>query len=123
MLARSKKLGMVMFAALALVLALTASTAPAGATTQGASRGGAATAPAVADDDVGSMALAPPCNRVSTRSDFWGNYVDVRNLCGNAYRVKVIIAFGPDSACHHLDPGDGFTHAHFSGRFDRLDLC
>jgi hypothetical protein len=45
----------------------------------------------------------------------------VLNLCGRTVRVKVLIAFGPDSECHTLAEGGGFTHTYgLAGRFDGL---
>jgi hypothetical protein len=102
-------------------LALTAATLAMGAAALVAST--VSPAPASAEE-VGTQALAPPCVTVSLRTGFLVEYEDVRNLCGRVYRVKVIVAWGPDSACHTLYDGQGFTHTHgVAGRFDRLELC
>lgn len=75
-------------------------------------------------DDVEPFALAPPCFHTHERSDFWGRYTDVQSHCSGTYRVKVIIAFGFDSSCQYMVPGERFTHSYgHAGRFDRLDLC
>lgn len=74
--------------------------------------------------EVAPMDLAPPCVNVSLREEFLTKYEDVWNLCGRTLRVKVIVAWGPDSACHTLGDNGRFTHTHgIAGRFDRLDLC
>ncbi len=117
MLGQLRKLCVLAFAA--VVMSTVAAIAPAGAVGLDAPDEAAAE---VSGSEVGPLALAPPCVRVGTRSDFWSNYTDVTNLCGYSLRVKVIIAWGFDSPCHHLDDGDGFTHAH-GGNFDRLELC
>ena len=76
-------------------------------------------------EDVAQIqALAPPCFHTNERSDFWGRYTDVQSHCFGTYRVKVIIAFGFDSSCRYMVPGERFTHSYgHAGRFDRLELC
>jgi hypothetical protein len=64
-------------------------------------------------------ALAPSCVVVSTRK----SYIDVHNYCQREHRVKVIVAWGFDSPCHYLRRGQGFSHEHHTGHFDRLVLC
>ncbi|MGP5736015.1 hypothetical protein [Candidatus Corynebacterium faecigallinarum] len=50
--------------------------------------------------------------------------VQVENNCGMDLRVKVIIAFGPDSACKNVVAGTR-TNIHFAGalKIDRVELC
>jgi Alpha amylase inhibitor len=115
-----------LFALFVATFALATVAAMAPASAEAGSRAGHAgtDSAAVGGSDAGVLTLAPPCVRVSTRQEGLTKYEDVRNLCGQAYRVKVIVAWGPDSPCHHLDPGEGFTHTHgIAGSFDRLDLC
>ena len=52
------------------------------------------------------------------------------NTCTTTQRVKVLVAFGPDSACQVLPEGGNFAHQvekHFpvgpDPRFDGLESC
>ncbi|MCF4006113.1 hypothetical protein L1O03_02830 [Corynebacterium uropygiale] len=76
--------------------------------------------------------LAPLCVRTkTTEGDVRAVVVD--NTCTDVQNAKVLVAFGPDSRCLHLNPGEhveypltphipgtGFV---FSPRFDSLPRC
>ena len=66
---------------------------------------------------------APTCVSISVHRHWNINHVHLRNDCGYTVRVKVLIAFGPDSACEVLVPTERFTHSHLVGRFDGLVNC
>jgi hypothetical protein len=70
-----------------------------------------------------TLALAPGCVHRWYEEHWYAFHVHGQNNCGNRQYVKVIIAFGPDSGCMGLDPGQSFTHSFQFGRFDRLDSC
>jgi hypothetical protein len=119
LLTQLKRLGALTVATLAVATAALMS--PASAQEGEGGDGASAT---VAEEDVQPLTLAPPCAEVRLRSSFLTEYEDVTNLCGRVLRLKVIVAFGPDSACHTVDDGHSLTHTHgIAGRFDRLELC
>lgn len=67
------------------------------------------------------QALPPSC--VSGHESH-GDTVTVRNNCTTAQRVKVLVAFGPDSACTNIAARSSFKHSYPSfGRFDGLQRC
>ena len=81
---------------------------------------------------VARAATAPTCVQVQNTSSGTTYRVKVTNTCGSTQRVKVIWAYGPDSACTTLNSGYQFTHTTCSGwacsvpprpRFDRLESC
>jgi hypothetical protein len=72
---------------------------------------------------LGPKAPAPICVSVAVHRHWNINHVHLRNDCGYTVRVKVLIAFGPDSACEVLVPTERFTHSHLVGRFDGLVNC
>lgn len=62
---------------------------------------------------------APPCvNAVGEKG-----FIQVYNNCGFDVRVKVVMAFGPDSACHVVMDGTRHNIAPGVGRIDRVELC
>ena len=65
-------------------------------------------------------AVAPSCIKVISQSS---RSITVRNDCGNQQRVKLIIAWGPDSGCNVLNPRQQRTFTWTLGSFDRLDRC
>ena len=76
-------------------------------------RGGAPTMTTYAND------LAPACVNAVRE---WG-FVQVYNNCGFDIRVKVVLAFGPDSACHVVVNGTRHNIAPAYGRIDRVEMC
>ena len=53
-----------------------------------------------------------------------GDTVTVSNKCNTAQRVKVLVAFGPDSACTNVAAYRSFKYSYPSfGRFDGLQRC
>ena len=63
--------------------------------------------------------LAPACvNAVQE----WG-FVQVYNNCGFDIRVKVVLAFARDSACHVVVDGTRHNIAPALGRIDRVEMC
>ncbi|WP_257161910.1 hypothetical protein [Corynebacterium cystitidis] len=63
--------------------------------------------------------LAPTCiNAVEE----WG-FIQVYNRCGFDIRVKVVMAFGPDSPCHIVVDGTRHNISPAFGRIDRVELC
>lgn len=73
-----------------------------------------------------SEQLAPPPRCVTAIEDT-GVFTDtliVDNNCNFNVRVKVFVAFGPDSACTNVLAGESFEHSYASvGRFDGLQSC
>ena len=68
-----------------------------------------------------SFAASPPsCVTIGSQSS---RSVTVRNNCRNQQRVKVIIAFGPDSACRAINSRGLSRFRWLLGRFDRLERC
>lgn len=63
--------------------------------------------------------LAPACVNAVRE---WG-FVQVYNNCGFDIRVKVVLAFGPDSACHVVVNGTRHNIAPAYGRIDRVEMC
>ena len=76
-------------------------------------RGGAPTMTTYAND------LAPACVNAVRE---WG-FVQVYNNCGFDIRVKVVLAFGPDSACNVVVNGTRHNIAPAYGRIDRVEMC
>jgi hypothetical protein len=73
--------------------------------------------PVVMDPD-----LAPGC--VTYRWTNWLHVtVEVRNGCSTRQRVKVVVAFWPDSPCVQLERGGTFKADIGTGRLDRLERC
>jgi hypothetical protein len=67
-----------------------------------------------------TIALAPSCVQVERVGE---HRVNLYNRCGYNVRVKVIIAWGPDSSCIPINAG-GQTWVKWTfGGFDRLDNC
>jgi hypothetical protein len=72
---------------------------------------------------------APSCIYRFTHTHLTSKHVHLENQCGHTYSVKVVIAFGPDSACIWLPDRATATHSWSYGwpyalsRFDRLELC
>jgi hypothetical protein len=80
-------------------------------------------APVAAKAALAAKAPAPICV-VPTVHRHWNiNHVHLRNDCSYTVRVKVLIAFGSDSACEVLVPTETFRHSHLTGRFDGLVNC
>lgn len=77
----------------------------------------------VAPPDLAAQAPAPICVSIAVHRHLTVNHVHLTNDCSRIVRVKVIIAFGPDSACQVLVPTERFTHRHWIGRFDGLVNC
>ncbi len=71
--------------------------------------------PVVMDPD-----LAPGCVTFS-KGGVLGTTVTVRNGCRTTQRVKLVVAFGPDSSCVVLGPGKTFKHDALKP--DRLERC
>lgn len=117
-------------AVMAAVLVLV-SAGPAGAGVPSAGPAAAAvpaSAKLAAPDLAAKAPLAPrapaPICVLPTPHRHWNiNHVHLRNDCSYTVRVKVLIAFGSDSACEVLVPTETFTHRHLSGRFDGLVNC
>ena len=67
----------------------------------------------------------PPCVNVFVDRFLTTETAHVVNGCGVEVRVKVFVAFGPDSACEIVYPGQEFSHSWVSppGRFDGAQLC
>jgi hypothetical protein len=71
-----------------------------------------------------AAAPAPSCVHVSDHTHSNGkSHVHVFNRCNSHQRVKVVMAFAPDSACQPLSPDEEYVHTYTGGRFDRLDRC
>lgn len=70
-------------------------------------------------------AASPGCVDVTKQGRSWGfPYVDVKNNCSSTQRVKVLWAFGPDSSCNVLKPGQSFRDSSGgAARFDGLSKC
>lgn len=67
---------------------------------------------------------APRCITAYVNSGRFVDSVVGSNDCGRTERVKVIVAFGPDSNCKVLFPGADYRHRWPSvGRFDGLQSC
>lgn len=64
---------------------------------------------------------APTCFVTDPGGNWYSNWVDVTSNCVGNYRVKVIIAFGPDSSCRYMLSGD--TWRYTTGYFDGLVRC
>lgn len=68
--------------------------------------------------------LAPTCFVTDPDEDFWSKWVDVISNCVGNYRVKVLVAFGPDSSCVYTLSGDQWRHTWYTpGYFDGLVRC
>lgn len=65
-------------------------------------------------------APAPRCVVVTNQSR---KSVTVQNRCRTQERVKLIIAFGRDSACQVINPTRRVTFRWTFGNFDRLERC
>lgn len=65
-------------------------------------------------------APAPSCIVVTNQSR---KSVTVQNRCRNQERVKLIIAFGRDSACTIINPTRRVRFTWTFGNFDRLERC
>jgi hypothetical protein len=76
-----------------------------------------------AESSAGRVADAPPCIYRFFEEHWYAFHVHGRNDCSGRRYVKVIVAFGPDSACMGVDRGQSFTHSFQIGRFDRVDYC
>lgn len=87
----------------------------------------AATAQPTTAQDPDLLAVQDPAPRCVDATVFQGTFRDrvlVRNFCEFPVRVKVIVAFGLDSACTVLGRGEQFTHFYNRfGRFDGLERC
>ena len=71
-----------------------------------------------------SAAPAPSCVHVSDHTHSNGtSHVHVFNRCNSNQRIKVVMAFAPDSSCQSLSPDEEYVHSYTGGRFDRLDRC
>lgn len=68
-----------------------------------------------------ALRSAPAC--VKWKNNQWKMRIEVRNTCRRRYRVKIIIAFGPDSSCWTYKPGQRRDYYGWSGRVDQLRLC
>lgn len=75
--------------------------------------------------DMSAAAIPPVCIQAATGwSPVLGKYVQVMSSCNYSYRVKVLIAFGPDSACKTTAPFTTWRHYYGAlARFDGLVLC
>ncbi|MEJ5998842.1 hypothetical protein [Corynebacterium sp. H130] len=62
---------------------------------------------------------APDCIRAQSE---WG-FVQVYNDCPFDLRVKVIFAFGPDSACKLVVAGTRTNISPHTGRIDGIETC
>lgn len=67
--------------------------------------------------------LPPSCVTADTDEDAWWLYVIVLNGCDQSYRIKIVIAFGPDSACKQMAPHSTWRWRYAVGRFDGLVRC
>lgn len=94
--------------------------------------GGPAAAQPAPNPDEPRTAAAPPPDCVEGLVIPGGEFgqVRIRNTCGNTQRVKVIIAWGPDSECFVIESGgtrfhtiDDFTGPFPDPRFDGLVSC
>ncbi|WP_146183436.1 hypothetical protein [Corynebacterium liangguodongii] len=63
--------------------------------------------------------LAPSCINAVWEKGF----VQVYNNCGFDLRIKVVMAFAPDSACHLVVDGTRHNISFAWGRIDRVELC
>ncbi|AYY13838.1 hypothetical protein EF847_15155 [Actinobacteria bacterium YIM 96077] len=67
---------------------------------------------------------APTCFVTDPDENFYSKWVDVISNCIGNYRVKAIVAFGPDSSCHYTLSGDQWRHTWYTpGSFDGLVRC
>ncbi|WP_459589018.1 hypothetical protein [Corynebacterium camporealensis] len=74
---------------------------------------------ALAIGSPGRSTTAPACvNAVAE----WG-FVQVYNNCGFDVRVKVVMAFAPDSSCNLVIDGTRHNITPALGRIDRVELC
>ncbi|WP_143261344.1 hypothetical protein [Allokutzneria sp. NRRL B-24872] len=64
---------------------------------------------------------APSC--VTWKNNQWKMRIEVTNRCKTTRKVKIVVAFGPDSACWTYKPGQRHDLYGPSGRVDRLELC
>jgi hypothetical protein len=77
------------------------------------------------DPPLKSRVAAPSCVSARVERPAVGlNKVYGFNNCSGVQRIKVIIAFGPDSACKVLSRGDYYQHRFTKvSRFDGLVRC
>ncbi len=69
-------------------------------------------------------APAPTCVSARRTTSGLNQTVRVTNGCNTTQRVKVLWAFGPDSACNTLAPGGSFSSTRGRlPRFDGLEKC
>ncbi|MGH8909459.1 MAG: hypothetical protein ACRD0K_23915 [Egibacteraceae bacterium] len=74
-----------------------------------------------------AAAQSPPAGCVVASVS--GDLVSVANTCPFEQRVKVLVAFGPDSACVTMSSGGNFSHRlepftpFNDARFDGLVAC
>lgn len=72
---------------------------------------------------------APQCVDAFSHEHTFSKDVHLHNQCNSRIRVKVIVAFGPDSDCKNLAKGGTATHSwwvgwpYFASRFDALVKC
>lgn len=75
----------------------------------------------------GVAAMEPPPGCVDASVDtspIFTEKVKVTNNCLSTQRVKVLVAFAPDSECYVISPADSRTHTYpANGRFDGLQAC
>jgi hypothetical protein len=85
---------------------------------------GAGTATAGTQAESAIPAPPPRCVTATEDTGLLTDTVHVWNGCAFNVRVKVLVAFGPDSACTNVMSSTGFTHSYPSiGRFDGLEAC
>jgi hypothetical protein len=80
-------------------------------------------------DDAAVAQVAPSCIE-----RYWHNHSDRKeahatSFCVGTYYIKFIIAYGPDSGCYRVGPGEGaywwwqVGWPYAASRLDRLELC
>lgn len=62
---------------------------------------------------------APACVNAVVEKGF----IQVYNNCGFDVRVKVVLAFAPDSACNLVVDGTRHNISPAYGRIDRVEMC
>ena len=91
--------------------------------------GGAATSVSAEQAAAPRAPIAPRCVERFSHTHIGYKDVHVFNGCPGTVYVKVIVAYGPDSACTTVFRSDSWTFRWYHGwpyalsRFDRLESC
>jgi hypothetical protein len=73
--------------------------------------------------------VAPSCIERFSHTHTFSKHVHLKSWCSGTYYVKVIIAYGPDSGCIYMPPGQTATHSwsygwpYAASRLDRVERC